>query len=427
MKIRAITIGQIIPFLMKNETLEAFMEERLENFSNLNNELIEKFESIDLEVESTRICSQPLFSYEEQLIYQKNLEETLEEVQTQIELLLRLFKSHKISYFACCTMLADELKDFGLFERLLLGEFPRILKAFDNVFTSLPVASSRNGINFSALKAGAKIIKNLSSPDPFNNLKFCISANVKPNTPFFPAAYHTSDQPKFSLALEMADEVARIFRESTSLTEAKNNLRKRFEEIYNTILKISEEAARKYKIPFEGMDFSPAPYPKLARSIGYAIEKLNFDYFGAPGILLGIALIKKCIPHKEKVIGFSGFMQPVLEDYIISKRLAENRITLDSLLLYSAICGTGLDCIPLPGDITEKELFYILLDVCTLSLTLDKPLTARLLPIPYKKAGDDVKFDFEYFAPSKVMDFRRLDPENKKDLFNQKEKFFHFF
>ena len=76
----------------------------------------------------------------------------------------------------------------------------------------------------------------------------------------------------------MADEVGRIFRNADNFTDAKNNLRAKFDEIYNTILKISEEVARKHNIPFVGMDFSPAPYPKLARSIGYAVEKLGFDY-----------------------------------------------------------------------------------------------------------------------------------------------------
>jgi len=427
MRIRAITHGLNIPFLARNETLDMYMEEKLENISNFNKELIEKFEKINLIVDSKRICSQPLFSYDEELIYQKNLEETLGRVNDQIELLLRLFKRYGIDYFACCTMLADELKDFGLFERLLLGAFPKILKNFDNVFTSLPVASSRNGINFAALKSGAKMIKSLSSPDPLNNLRFCVTANVKGGNPFFPCAYFSANEPRFSLALEMADEVGRVFRNATNLTEAKNNLRIKFEEIYNVILKISEDVGRKYNIEFEGMDFSPAPYPKLARSIGYAIEKLNLvDYFGSHGSLLGIALIKKCIPNKNKVIGFSGFMQPVLEDYILAKRLSENRFNLDTLLLNSTMCGTGLDCIPLPGDITEKELFYILLDVCTISLILDKPLTARLMPVPGKEAGDDIDFNFEYFASSKIMDFRRISDDNKKDLFNRNEKYFHF-
>jgi hypothetical protein len=90
------------------------------------------------------------------------------------------------------------------------------------------------------------------------------------------------------------------------------------------------------------------------------------------------------------------------------------------------MCGTGLDCVPLPGDISIRELFYILLDICTISLRLRKPLTARLMPIPGKKAGDEINFDFEYFAPSKIMSIRRLKDEGKNDLFKSKQKGFKF-
>jgi len=425
MRIRSITIGQIIPFLFKNETLESFMEEKIENFIEFNKELVERFEGINLIVETKRLCSQPLFSYEEQLMYQKNLEETITHLDDQLGILQEMLKKADIDYLACCTMLADELKDFGIFEKLLLGEFPKLLKKYNNLFTSLPVASTRNGINLEALKAGARMIKKLSSLDPFTNLQFCVSSNVKPNTPFFPAAYHYSDSPAFSIALEMADEVSRIFRNATNLTDAKLNLKSKFEEIYDIILSICEEVGQNYNLEFSGIDFSPAPYPKLTRSIGYAIEKLKFDYFGAPGSLIAVAIIKNCIPKKEKVIGFSGFMQPVLEDYVIAKRLEENKFNLDTLLLYSTICGTGLDVVPLPGDVTEKELFSILLDVSTISVTLDKPLTARLMPIPGKKAGDPIEFDFEYFAPSRIIEIKRLE-DTKKHLFNRKEKFFQF-
>ena len=90
------------------------------------------------------------------------------------------------------------------------------------------------------------------------------------------------------------------------------------------------------------------------------------------------------------------------------------------------MCGAGLDVIPLPGDVTEQELFYILLDICTISMRLNKPLTCRLMPIPGSKAGDKVEFDFEYFAPSKIIDFRRLTGKNEKDIFKRNEKFFKF-
>ena len=119
-------------------------------------------------------------------------------------------------------------------------------------------------------------------------------------------------------------------------------------------------------------------------------------------------------------------MPSVLEDYTIAKSLSENNFNLDTLLLYATMCGTGLDCVPLPGDVTEKELFYILLDLCTVSLNLNKPLTVRLMPIPGRNAGDDVDFDFEYFASSKIMKIKRLTQQIENDLFSSKEKSINF-
>lgn len=76
------------------------------------------------------------------------------------------------------------------------------------------------------------------------------------------------------------------------------------------------------------------------------------------------------------------------------------------LLLYSAVCGTGLDTIALPGDTSEEQLSAILIDLASLSSRLGKPLTARLMPIPGKQAGDPTGFDFAYFANSRVMPLR---------------------
>jgi uncharacterized protein (UPF0210 family) len=111
-------------------------------------------------------------------------------------------------------------------------------------------------------------------------------------------------------------------------------------------------------------------------------------------------------------------MQPILEDSILARRAAEGTLTIKDVLLYSAVCGTGLDTIPLPGDTTSVQLVPLLLDVCALALRLDKPLTARLMPIPNKKAGDETNFDFPFFAPSKVM---TLDSAELNSPFNQKE------
>jgi len=427
MKIRAITIGQNVPFFNRNNEMDVILEEKFPLYTDFNNELIEEFQKQDIIVETKRFCSQPIFSENEQSKNELELNKDVDILKNQIDLLENKCKEHGFDYFACCEALADNIKNIDHLQKPLSIDIPDLLKEKALFFSSLQVASTEKGINLQALKICAKIIKKLSEPDPFQNLKFCVSSNVGSDTPFFPSAYHVSNKPISSIALEMADEVVDVFKSSSTLAEATINLKKRFREIYDLLTNISERISKNHDIEFKGIDFSPAPYPTYEQSIGSTLEELGFEYFGAYGSLIAVAIIKNSIPKENKVIGFSGFMQPVLEDYTIAKRLTEKKFDLHSLLLYSTICGTGLDCVPLPGDITERELFYILLDVCTISITHDKPLTARLMPIPGKIPGDDVEFDFEYFASSKVMDIRRLVNDNEKDLFNRNEHFFTLF
>ncbi|HMN62947.1 MAG TPA: DUF711 family protein, partial [Anaerolinea sp.] len=63
----------------------------------------------------------------------------------------------------------------------------------------------------------------------------------------------------------------------------------------------------------------------------------------------------------------------------------------------------GVDTAPLPGDATAEQIYPLLLDVAAIALRLNKPLIARLMPVPGKQAGDPVEYDFEYFAKSRVL------------------------
>jgi uncharacterized protein (UPF0210 family) len=126
---------------------------------------------------------------------------------------------------------------------------------------------------------------------------------------------------------------------------------------------------------------------------------------GQPGSLTAIAFLADCLDEALFMrTGFCGLFLPVLEDTILAKRAAEGHLSVYDLLLYSTVCGTGLDTIPLAGDVTPGAIATLLIDLGALGLRHHKPLTARLLPIPGKKAGDDVHFDFPYFADCKVME-----------------------
>ena len=96
-------------------------------------------------------------------------------------------------------------------------------------------------------------------------------------------------------------------------------------------------------------------------------------------------------------------MLPVLEDPVLATRAAEGRYTVRELLLYSSVCGTGLDVVPLPGDTSVEQLAPLIRDVAALSSKLHKPLSARLFLIPGKKAGDHAEFTNPFLTGSVVM------------------------
>jgi hypothetical protein len=91
-------------------------------------------------------------------------------------------------------------------------------------------------------------------------------------------------------------------------------------------------------------------------SIGAAIEAFTGAKFGSSGTLTAAHIITaavKAVPEKQ--VGYSGLMVPVLEDKVLAQRWAESTYDVDSLLAYSAVCGTGLDTIPLPGDVSLEQ------------------------------------------------------------------------
>jgi uncharacterized protein (UPF0210 family) len=115
---------------------------------------------------------------------------------------------------------------------------------------------------------------------------------------------------------------------------------------------------------------------------------------------LVITTAVKAVPVKQ--IGYAGLMVPVMEDRLLAQRWAQGTYGVDALLAYSAVCGTGLDTVPLPGDITEQQLVRILGDVAALAWKWHKPLSARLLPVKDEKAGDETEFQNQYLFNTRI-------------------------
>lgn len=283
---------------------------------------------------------------------------------------------------------------------------PDVIAATQDVFFSGMLSVEGGGVSLPAVRACAQIIHQAAtlSADGFANLRFAALANVPPGAPFFPAAYHVGDTFSFALATEAADLAVQAFSGGGSLAEARQRLVTLIEDHAARLAQAAQALAEQFGAAFGGIDFTLAPFPSLEQSFGTALERLGAPAAGLHGSLAAAAILADTLDQARfPRAGFNGLMLPVLEDYTLAKRAAEGLLTVKDLLLYSAVCGTGLDTLPLPGDCSVEQINALLLDLAALAQRLDKPLTARLMPIPGKQAGDATDFDFEYFANSRVL------------------------
>ncbi len=288
----------------------------------------------------------------------------------------------------------------------LLPRLPEMFAATQAVFATAHIVDPASGvIDGAAVRGAARVIREASHIEGgFGNLRFAALAHVRPGTPFFPAAYHDGGAPAFAIATEAADLAVIASHAASDLADAHRCLRERIEGEAGRLVAVADRLAAQQAVRFHGIDFSLAPFPTLACSIGAALEALTGQPLGAAGSLAAAATLTDAIGQARfPRVGFCGLMLPVLEDVVLAQRAAEGRLNVGELLQWSAVCGTGLDTVPLPGDVGEGTLVRLLFDVAALSVRLHKPLTARLMPLPGKGAGDAVHFDFAYFADGGVL------------------------
>ena len=305
---------------------------------------------------------------------------------------------HGLDYAALGPALPDEMTGYAV--------IPDLLAATENVFTSAVIASPETGLSLPAAHAAADVIQRASTiaPDGFANLRFAALASVLPGSPFFPAAYADRGAPAIAVATEAAELAVDALREVTSPAKARRRLVSMIEAHGAAFERLLQPVLTQADIRFLGIDFSLAPYPEPVRSLGSAIEAFGPPAVGAFGSAAACAFLADCLDQaKFRRTGFCGLFMPVLEDSILAARAASGQLTVTDLLLYSTLCGTGLDVVPLPGDVSPDALAAVLIDVGAVSLRHAKQLTARLMPLPGKAAGDDVHFDFPYFADSRVL------------------------
>lgn len=361
---------------------------QLKKAATLSRDLIKEFQKIGLETQTTRLASPPMHYW--------ITASSIEEIVRLVKQLESSAKDAGFSYFS--TGPATTQSTMGM-QSLL-----PILKE-TSAFTACQLDDCKGKVSLEAIRTAAQVIQESAKlENGFANLRFAALSRVQPGTPFFPAAYGQPNQAAFSIAMQAADIAQQCLENAQNLQSGLNTIIQTFDFAASRMQTVLDTLPASLEFTFLGFDFSPAPFPDANTSLGAALEAIGVPMLGLPGSLGCAALLAASLDEgKWKKVGFNGLMLPVLEDAVLARRSLEGNLTVRDLLLFSAVCGAGLDTVPLPGDITSGQIEAVLWDVAVLAQRLNKPLTARLMPLPGKKTGDAVDFNFEFFARGGVM------------------------
>jgi uncharacterized protein (UPF0210 family) len=275
-------------------------------------------------------------------------------------------------------------------EAQLLAE----ILAGNSQFRGSIVVAAEDGLHWKAAHAAAETVKYLeeNTDHSIGTFYFAAIANVPAYAPFYPASYHQGLGHQFAIALESANVVAGVMAVQRDPEATRQVLISELGRHARAIQDIAGKIDLETGWTYMGMDLSPAPRREV--SIASALAGFTGSHFGASGTLTAAATITSALRDITVTkVGYSGLMLPVLEDTRLSQLWGEGAISMDQILAYSAVCGTGLDTIPLPGDVTTNQLERIIGDMASLSVKWNKPLSARLMPMNGAKAGDRTDYN----------------------------------
>lgn len=283
---------------------------------------------------------------------------------------------------------------------------------------TVQIAWGEHAPRYPAALATAQVMRGLAEASAGEaNFRFAMLAMCEPGGPFFPQAYARGTQWQVAFGLQSAGLVGEAIASASqsngeenpgalmTLPQIERAVREALAEAARPVAELVRREAEEAGFAYGGGDLSPAPMGD--ESIAAAMEQAGLGLFGEPGTLALAATMTAAIRGAAQDVapscGYCGLMLPVLEDETLGMRGADGLLSVTSLLAYSAVCGTGLDTTPLPGEAPIPVVAALLADVAALAWRLRKPLSARLFLTPGAQAGDMTNFASPYLTNTRVL------------------------
>lgn len=297
------------------------------------------------------------------------------------------------------------VKGMSKAEELLINSIPYALSETERICSSVNLASSKCGINMSAVALMGKIIKKTSEltkdRDSIGCAKLVVFANAPDDNPFMAGAFHgvTEGDEVINVGVSGPGVIKKVLESAGN-----DDFETLCEKIKKTAFKITRlgqlvatKASERLGIPFGIVDLSLAPTPAIGDSIAEIIEQMGIEKAGAPGTTCALALLNDSVKKgglmaSSSVGGLSGAFIPVSEDEAMIRAAESGSISIEKLEAMTAVCSVGLDMIAISGDISSESISGIIADEMAIGVINGKTTAARLIPAWGKKEGEYINY-----------------------------------
>jgi hypothetical protein len=288
-------------------------------------------------------------------------------------------------------------------DELLIDSLPQALSQTERLCSFLNLASSKAGMNMTAIEKIGHIIKAIAanSKNGIGCAKLAVFANVPEDNPFMAGAHHGVGEADYALNIGISGPgvVRDIVKNNPTC-----DLTKLSEIIKRTVFKITRagelvgrEVAQKMGIEFGIVDISLASTPKRGDSVAEIIEAMGISQMGRPGSTAALAMLMDAVKKggsmaSGNVGGLSGTFIPVSEDAGMIRAVRNGSLNLEKLEALTSVCSVGMDMFAVPGNTPADVLSAIIADELAIGVSNNKTTSVRVIPVPGKKAGQIVHF-----------------------------------
>jgi uncharacterized protein (UPF0210 family) len=306
-------------------------------------------------------------------------------------------------------------------DQLYLESLAEALASTSRLCGSINVATTRAGINMTAVARVSRVIKDLASRTANRGglgcAKFVVFANAVEDNPFMAGAFHGIGEPEVVINIGVSGPgvVARAVAQAgdCDLSALAEIIKRVAFKITRAGELVGREAARRLDMPFGIIDLSLAPTPAVGDSVAEILEHIGLEKAGAPGSTAALALITDAVKKggamaSGHIGGMSGAFIPVSEDSAMIEAARLGALTLEKLEAMTSVCSVGLDMVAVPGDTTEDQIAAIIADEMAIGVMNNKTTGVRIIPAPGKRVGEMVEFG-GLLGSAPIMSVSRFD------------------